>query len=74
MNTTMLSKEESLMFPKIFTIRHFKPGSDTRDNWNEVYAYEKIANNKLEEVRVYENLNHELNLVIEIKLPNGVIK
>lgn len=74
MNTTMLSKEESLMFPKIFTIRHFKPGSDTRDNWNEVYACEKIANNKLEEVCVYENLNHELNLVIEIKLPNGVIK
>ena len=74
MNSTMLSKEESLMFPKIFTIRHFKQGLDTRDKWNEIYAIEKIANNNVEEVRIFENLNHQLNLVIEIKLPNGVIK
>ena len=61
-------------YPKVFTVRHFKEGADTRDFFNEKYAIEYIVNNDDEERKFYENLNHEANLVIEEKLSNGVIK
>ena len=70
----MLTKEEQKMYPKTMTERYFKFDSDTRDAQNEMYALETIVNNRLEESRWYESLNHEANIVVEIKLPNGVIK
>ena len=71
---TLITKEENLMFPKTFTIRYFKHGEDTRDVWNEIYATEQVVENMQEQTRLYEGLNHEANLVIDIKLPNGKIK
>lgn len=71
---TLITKEESLMFPKTFTIRYFKHGEDTRDVWNEIYATEQVVENMQEQTRLFEGLNHEANLVIDIKLPNGKIK
>jgi len=69
-----LTKEEQKMYPKTITARHFKFDSDTRDAHNEMYANETVVNNRLEENRWFEMQNHEANIVIEIKLPNGVIK
>jgi hypothetical protein len=74
MKTNLISKDEQKMFPKIFTIRYFKIGSDIRDRWNEMYAIEKIAYDFFDETKIYETLNYEANLSIEIKLPNGLIK
>ncbi len=72
--TNKLTKNEQAMFPKIITERHFKEGSDVRDKWNEKYAFETVINNDSEEIAFYEGLNHEALIVIEVKLPNGVIK
>ena len=69
-----LTKEEQKMYPKKMTARHFRFGSDTRDKQNEWYALETVVNNPREEAKWYEALNHEANIVVEIKLPNGVIK
>ncbi len=69
-----LNKDEQSMYPKTMTERHFKEGSDIRDKWNEKYAFETVVNNRLEEDAFYQNLNHEALIVIEVKLPNGVIK
>ena len=69
-----LTKEEQGMFPKTITTRYYKQDSDTRDFWNQKYAIETIVGNATEEDRFYEGLPHEANLVIEVKLPNGVIK
>ena len=74
MKATIITKEENLMFPKTFKIRYFKHGEDTRDVWNEIYATEQVVENMQEQTRLYEGLNHEANLVIDIKLPNGKIK
>ncbi len=72
--TNQLTKNEQAMFPKIITERHFKEGSDVRDKWNEKYGFETVINNDSEEIAFYEGLNHEALIVIEVKLPNGVIK
>jgi|15BtaG_2_1085339.scaffolds.fasta_scaffold01272_7 hypothetical protein len=72
--TNQLTKNEQAMFPKIITERHFKEGSDIRDKWNEKYAFETVINHESEEIAFYEGLNHEALIVIEVKLPNGVIK
>lgn len=73
-NTTLMTTAEGQMFPKIITMRYFKHGEDTRDVWNEIYATEEIVDNMQEQTQLFESLNHEANLVIEIKLPNGQIK
>ncbi len=71
---SLLTKEEQLMYPKVMTERYFKQDSDVRDSCNEMYALETVVNNSIEEDKFYEDLNHEANLVIVCKLPNGVIK
>ena len=73
-NTALITKEESQMFPKTFTMRYFKHGEDTRDAWNEIYATEEVVENMQEQTRLFESLNHEANLVIDVQLPNGEIK
>ena len=70
----MITKEEQKMYPKVLTARYFKFNSDTRNKQNEMYAIEYVARNKQEESGWYESLSHEANIVIETKLPNGVIK
>lgn len=67
-----LTKEEQKMFPKVMTERHFKNGSDVSKSWNFKYAFETTVNNPIDEARFYEGLNPEANIVIEVKLPNGV--
>ena len=62
------------MYPKTLTARHFKFNSDIRDKQNESYALETIVNNPREEAKWYEELNHEANIVVEIKHSNGVIQ
>lgn len=69
-----LAKNEQQLFPKIFTVRAFKYNSDTRDKSNEIYAYSISVDNKRQEAKFYESLNHEANLIIECKLPNGLIR
>lgn len=69
-----LTKEKMQIYPKTMTARHFKFDSDTRDLRNEMYALETIVNSPLEEAKFYEGLNHEANIVVSIKLYNGVIK
>jgi hypothetical protein len=69
-----LTKAEQLLYPKTMTERHFKDGADTRDFWNQKYAIETKVHNHQEEADFYESLNHEANIVLEIKLPSGVIK
>ena len=59
-----LTKEEQKMYPKTMVAKQC----------NEMYATETLVNNRIEENRWYEMLNHEANMVIEIKLPNKVIK
>ena len=54
--------------------RHFKFKSDIRDKQNEWYALETVVSNPREEAKWYEELNHEANIVIEIKLSNGIIQ
>ena len=62
------------MYPKTMTARYFKFDSDTRDSRNEMYALESIVNSPLDESRWYESLSHTANIVIEIKLSNGIIQ
>lgn len=69
-----MTTTEIQMYPKTMTARHFRFESDTRDARNEVYALETIVNNPIEESRWYEALNHEANIVVEIKLSNGIIQ
>ena len=69
-----LTKEEQKMYPKTMTVRYFKFDSDTRDSRNERYATETVVKNRLEENRWAEMLNHDATIVVEVKLPNGVIK
>lgn len=69
-----VTTEEQKMYPKTMTVRYFKQFSDTRDSLNEMDAYEEVVNDRQEENSFYEGLNHEANLTIEVKLPNGVIK
>ncbi len=71
---SQITKEEQLMFPKTFTTRVFKEYSDNRDAVNEIHSFETVVENRLQEIRFFENINHEANIVIEVKLPNGVIK
>ena len=59
-----LTKEEQKMYPKTMVARQC----------NEMHTTETLVNNRIEENRWYEMLNHEANIVIEIKLPNKVIK
>ena len=61
------------MYPKTMTVRYFRHDSDTRDSRNEMYATETVVNNRREQDRWAEMLNHEATMVIEIKLNNGVI-
>lgn len=74
LNRQIMKTTEIQMYPKTMTARHFRFDSDTRDAYNEMYALETIVNNRIEESRWYESLNHEANIVVEIKLSNGVIK
>lgn len=62
------------MYPKTLTARYFKFNTDTRNPRNEMYAIEYVAKNRLDESRWFESLSHEANIVIEIKLSNGVIQ
>ena len=73
-NTTLMTTAEGQMFPKIFTMRYFHNDDDKRDVWNEIYATEEIVDNMQEQTQLFESLNHEANLMIEMKLPNGQIK
>ena len=68
-----LSKEQQAMYPKVMIARCFKEDSDIRDSFNLKYATETTVENRREENRFYEGLNHESNLVIMVKLPDGVI-
>ena len=68
-----VKREKKNMYPKTMTARYFKHDSDTRNPRNEMYASETEVNNRLEESKFFEGLNHEANIVIEIKLSNGVI-
>jgi hypothetical protein len=70
----MITTSEQKLFPKTYTVRYFNEDADTRDLWASIYATETIVNNEREETYFYEGLNHEANLVIECKLPNGVIR
>lgn len=70
----MLSSEEQKMYPKTMMVTEFPLGVDKRDSFLSIGGWEKIVNNKREESSFYENLCHESNLVLKVKLPNGVIK
>ena len=70
----MLNAQEQQMFPKVMIAIHFPQGADTRDEFLESYRIEKTVNNKREEAAYYENLCHESNIKLMVKLPNGVIK
>lgn len=69
-----LTKEEQQLFPKTYTVRYFNQGDDKRDIWKSIYTTETTVNNKRDEACFYGGLNHEANLTINCKLPNGVIK
>jgi hypothetical protein len=73
-DTTLITKEDWAMFPKVFTTRYFNNDDDKRDVWNEIYAVENVVNNIDEEREFCESVNHQANLVIEIKFANGKIK
>ena len=69
-----LTKQEQKMYPKTMVARHFKFDSDTRNPRNEMYVTETVVNNRREENEWFEMQNHEANIVIEIKLNNGIIR
>ena len=48
-DTTLITKEDWAMFPKVFTTRYFHNDDDKRDVWNEIYALENVVNNIDEE-------------------------
>ena len=73
-DTTLITKEDWAMFPKLFTTRYFHNDDYKRDVLNEIYAVENVVNNIDEERKFYESVNHEANLVIEVKFANGKIK
>ena len=70
----MLSIQEQKMFPKVMIAIYFPQGADTRDKFLESYRIETTINDKREESAYYENLCHESNIKLIVKLPNGVIK
>ena len=71
---TTLNREEQTMYPKTMIVTEFPIGADTRNNFLSIGGWEKVVNNRREESSFYENLCHESNLLLNIKLPNGVIK
>lgn len=74
MQTTMLNLEEQKIYPKTMMVTEFPIGADTRDHFLSIGGWEKVVSNRREESSFYENLCHESNLVLKVKLPNGVIK
>jgi len=70
----MITLEEQKMYPKTMIVTEFPIGADTRDSFNSIGGWEKVVTNSREEASFYENLCHESNLVVQVKLPNGVIK
>jgi len=70
----MITIEEQKMFPKTMMVTEFPIGADTRNSFLSVNVWEKVVNNRREESSFYENLCHESNFVLKVKLPNGVIK
>ena len=70
----MITKEEQKMYPKTMLVGEFPMGVDTRNTFLSIGGWEEVVNNRTEESAFYENLCHESNLVLKIKLPNGVIK
>jgi hypothetical protein len=70
----MLTKEEQQMYPKTMTAIYFPAGADIRDKFLELYRIETVVNDKREQAAYYENLCHESNITLMVKLPNGVIK
>lgn len=62
------------MYPKTMMVTEFPMGVDTRNSFLSIGGWEKVVNNKREESDFYENLCHESNLLLRVKLPNGVIK
>lgn len=70
----MLTTEEQEMYPKTMIAVYFPIGADRRDSFLELYRIEKKVNDKREQAAYYENLCHESNITLMVKLPNGVIK
>ena len=70
----MITLEEQSIYPKIMIITEFPIGADTRDSFLSIGGWEQVVNNRREESSFYENLCHESNLLLKVKLPNGVIK
>ena len=71
---TMLTIEEQKMYPKVMIASYFPNGADKRDKFLESYRIETIVNDNRSESVYYENLCHESNITLMVKLPNGVIK
>ena len=70
----MITIEEQKMYPKVMIAAYFPNGADKRDKFLESYRIETIVNDSRSESRYYENLCHESNISLMVKLPNGVIK
>lgn len=70
----MLSIQEQQMYPKTMIAIYFPNGADRRDKFLELYKIETEVNNAREQAKYYENLCHESNITLMVKLPNGVIK
>ena len=70
----MQAIEEQQMYPKTMIAVYFPEDADRRNKFLEMYRIEKVVNNKREEYSYYENLCHESNITLMVKLPNGVIK
>ena len=70
----MLNLQEQKMYPKTMIVTEFPLGADTRDKFLAIGKWEKVVSDRREELSFYENLCHESNLVLNVKLPNGVIK
>lgn len=70
----MLNVKEQQMYPKTMIAIYFPNGADRRDKFLELYRIETVVNNSREQSRYYENLCHESNITLMVKLPNGVIK
>ena len=70
----MLTTEEQQMYPKTMIAIYFPNGADRRDKFLELYRIETEVNDKREQSAYYENLCHESNITLMVKLSNGVIK
>lgn len=70
----MLTIEEHKMYPKVMIAAYFPYDADRRDKFLESYRTETIVNDYREQSKYYENLCHESNITLMVKLPNGVIK